>query len=215
MSRKAVQRCYLYTGIEGSIMLPSGTQRFLEYQEGDGCGGTEEPCDQWRCRRGDSFCHPESFDNLTGVFTAPSDTFYDIYLVVNYFGLSVPLEMSGITTTSICRKLKQNICGVELPDTSIRDIALLSSTNPISRIGNNKLASATISFCVPLNRGDQLKFSVYQENNLELDLQIFAELMIKRGRHIDERINECQGIFCRSQTEDRGHDLLHKYGIEM
>jgi len=196
-------------------MLPSGTQRFIDYQDGDACPAGEESCDQWRCRRGDSFCHPESFDNRTGVFTAPSNSFYDIYLVVNYFGLSVPLDMSGVTTTSICRKLKQNICGVELPDTSIFDIALLSSTNPISRLSSNKLASATISFCVPLNRGDQLRFSIYQENNLGLDLQIFAELMIKRGNHIDKRINECQGPFCAPQPEDHGHNLLHKYGIEM
>lgn len=215
MSCRGTQKCYLYTGIEGSIMLPSGTQRFLEYQEGDGCGGTPEPCDVWRCRRGDSFCHPDSFNNQTGVFTSPSDSFYDIYLVVNYFGLSVPLDMSGVTTTSICRKLKQNICGVELPDDSIFDIALLASTNPISRLGSNKLASSTISFCVPLNRGDQLKFLVYQENNLDLDLQIFAELMIKRGRNIDKRINECQGPFCADQPKDRTHELLHKYKIHM
>lgn len=211
------QRDYLYTGVEGSIMLPSGESRFIDYQDGDGCGGQPAPCDIWRCRRGDSFCHPDSFDNQTGRFTAPSDNFYEFFLTVNYFYIGAS-DIEGVTTTQLCRKLKENICGVEVDETLINDIALVSSTNPISALGANSVASANIAFCLPLHRGDQAIVGIFQRNEQEVDMQIFAELMIKRGDRIDPCINKCQGVYCADADEDgcecsKKDKLLKKYGV--
>lgn len=210
------QTNYLYTGVEGSIFASSGEFRFIDYQAGDHCDGQPEPCDTWRCRRGDSFCHPESFDNQTGKFTAPSDNFYKFFLTVNYFYQGSP-DITGVTTTQLCRKLKENICGVEIDEILINDIALISSTNPISALGVNSIASANIVYCIPLRRGDQVIVGIFQRNDQDVDMQIFAELMIKRGKRIDPCLDRCQGPFCAdADTDDcectKKDKLLKKYG---
>nr|QBK90457.1 MAG: hypothetical protein LCPAC103_01380 [Pithovirus LCPAC103] len=200
-----IQTDYFYTAVEGSIRLQSGQQRFIEFEDGDGCAGTEPPCPIWRCLRGDFFCHPDSFDPITGIFTAPSSNFYDVSLAVNYFYDPTPIDprITGRTTTTLCRNLQENICG--FPGTGFMglDIAVLTSTNPFSNFGTNCIASAVINYCIPLNRGDKLLVMIFQENDQAVEVTMFAQMLVKRGKRIDPCIDRCEGLGCKGFPEEK------------
>lgn len=194
---------YLYTAVEGSIQLNSGQERIIDYQEGDGCGSSCTSCTDstacgschtWRCIQGDIFCHPESFNPVTGIFTAPTSNFYQVSLTVNYFYIQPEGtdRITGISTTTLQRNLQKNICG--LPGTGFDglDIAVLSSTNPFSAFGDNTIASAVISYDIPLQRGDQLKVLIFQENDADVAVTIFSEWLIKRGKRLDPCLTTCR-----------------------
>lgn len=185
---------YLYTAVEGSVLLNSGQERVIDYQKGDGTSCTDSTlCHTWRCTQGDIFGHPDSFNPSTGIFTAPSSNFYKVSLAVNYFYIQPEgtVRITGTSTTTLRRNLRENICG--LPGTGFDglDIAVLSSTNPFSAFGDNTIASAVISYDIPLQRGDQLKVLIFQENDANVTVTIFSEWLIKRGKRLDPCLTVC------------------------
>ena len=193
------QKDYFYTALEGSIQLESGEGRFIEYKDGDGCDGVPPPCPVWRCLQGDVFCHPDSLDVVKGVFTAPSSSFYDVSLWVNYFYIQ-PMgteDINGTTTTTLRRNLKKNICGFPGTGFGGLDIAIPLATNVFSRFGDNSIAGATISCCLPLQRGEQLKVHIFQQNDQGVPVTMFAEWLVKRGKRIDECLAKCRGLGCK------------------